>query len=70
MTASTANIIDNILLTRLVTSSKAVLTDFSDNSLILADVNYAVRSAKFTETTRGIVNKLYLAKLNAILNSE
>ena len=69
VTISSAKLIENIFLTRLVTSSKVVLTDFSDHFLILADVNYSVRSAKFIETTRCIINKSNLAKLNTILSS-
>ena len=69
VTASSAKLIDNIFLTRSVTSSKVVLTNFSDHFLILADVNYEVRPAKFIETTRRIVNKSNLAKLNVILSS-
>ena len=66
VTAFSAKFIDRIFLTRSVTSSKVVLTDFSDHFLILDDVNYAVRSAKFFENTRRIVNKSNLDKLNAI----
>ena len=51
MTASSAKLIDNIFLTRSVTSSKVVLTNFSDHFLTLADVNYAVQSAKFIHNT-------------------